>query len=57
MRRKRFESKPGRVWRAIFDLKKLARTTQTVSLADVPNVVARMFEGKVQGRIVVDVNA
>ncbi|MFF0952873.1 MDR family oxidoreductase [Rhizobium leguminosarum] len=39
------------------DLVKLARTTQTVGLADVPDVVGRIFQGKVQGRTVVDVNA
>ncbi len=39
------------------DLKKLARTTQVVGLSRIPEVVARMFEGKVQGRTVVDVNA
>jgi acrylyl-CoA reductase (NADPH) len=39
------------------DLNKLALTTRTVGLADVPEVVGRMFEGKVQGRTVVDVNA
>lgn len=39
------------------DLGKLARATQVVGLAEVPAVVERMFEGKVQGRIVVDVNA
>ena len=39
------------------DLGKLARTTRMVGLADVPEVVARMLEGKVQGRTVVDVNA
>lgn len=39
------------------DLSKLARTTQVVGLAEVPTVVGRMFEGKVQGRTVVDVNA
>jgi acrylyl-CoA reductase (NADPH) len=39
------------------DLKKLARTTQTVGLVDVLQVAARMLEGKVQGRTVVDVNA
>ncbi|WP_175781858.1 MDR family oxidoreductase [Burkholderia anthina] len=39
------------------DLSKLARTTQVVGLAEVPAVVGRMFEGKVQGRTVVDVNA
>ena len=39
------------------DLTKLARTTQVVGLADVPAVVSKMFEGKVRGRTVVDVNA
>lgn len=39
------------------ELSKLARTTQVVGLAEVPAVVGRMFEGKVQGRTVVDVNA
>lgn len=39
------------------DLGKLARTTQVVGLADVPGVVDRILEGKVQGRTVVDVNA
>jgi acrylyl-CoA reductase (NADPH) len=39
------------------DLSKLARTTQVVGLAQVPAVIGRMFEGKVQGRVVVDVNA
>jgi acrylyl-CoA reductase (NADPH) len=39
------------------DLNKLARTTQTVGLADVPEIAARIFQGKVQGRTVVDVNA
>jgi acrylyl-CoA reductase (NADPH) len=39
------------------DLGKLARTTQMVGLAEVPAVVGRMFEGKVRGRTVVDVNA
>ena len=39
------------------NLSKLARTTQVVGLAEVPAVVGRMFEGKVRGRIVVDVNA
>ena len=39
------------------ELNKLALTTRTVGLADVPEVVGRMFEGKVQGRTVVDVNA
>jgi acrylyl-CoA reductase (NADPH) len=39
------------------DLTKLARTTQVVGLVDVPAVVTRMFEGKVRGRTVVDVNA
>jgi acrylyl-CoA reductase (NADPH) len=39
------------------ELDKLARTTQVVGLADVPAVVGQMFEGKVRGRTVVDVNA
>jgi acrylyl-CoA reductase (NADPH) len=39
------------------DLNKLARTTQVVGLAEVPNVVRELFAGKVQGRTVVDVNA
>ncbi len=39
------------------DLKKLARTTHVVGLADVPDVVRKLFEGKVQGRTVVNVNA
>jgi len=39
------------------DPNKLARTTQVVGLAEVPDVVRRMFAGKVQGRTVVDVNA
>jgi acrylyl-CoA reductase (NADPH) len=36
---------------------KLARTTQVVGLAEVPDVVGRKFEGKVRGRTVVDVKA
>lgn len=39
------------------DLNKLARTTQVVGLAEVPAVVGRMFEGKIRGRTVVNVNA
>lgn len=39
------------------DIGKLARTTSVAGLADVPAVTARMLEGKVQGRTVVDVNA
>ena len=39
------------------DLGKLARTTHVVGLAEVPAVIERLFEGKVQGRTVVDVNA
>ena len=38
------------------DLAKLARATHVVGLADVPGIVGRIFEGKVQGRVVVDVN-
>ncbi len=39
------------------DLSKLARTTQMIRLAEVPIIVGRMLEGKVQGRTLVDVNA
>lgn len=39
------------------DLGKLARTTQVIGLAEVPAAVGRMFDGKIQGRTVVDVNA
>jgi len=39
------------------DLGKLARTTHVVGLAEVPVIARRMFEGTVQGRTVVDVNA
>lgn len=39
------------------DLGKLARTTHVVGMAEVPAVAERMFQGKVQGRTVVDVNA
>jgi acrylyl-CoA reductase (NADPH) len=39
------------------DLKKLARTTQVVGLAEVQDVARRILEGRVQGRTVVDVNA
>lgn len=39
------------------DLGKLARTTHLVGLAEVPAVIERLFEGRVQGRTVVDVNA
>ena len=39
------------------DLHKLARTTQVVGLADVPEVASRVLAGKVQGRTIVDVNA
>lgn len=39
------------------DRNKLARTTQVVGLAEVPAVVGRMFEGKIRGRTVVNVNA
>lgn len=39
------------------DLSKLAKTTQVVGLAEVPAVAGRIFEGKVRGRVVVDVNA
>ena len=39
------------------DLAKLARTMRVIGLAEVPAIVSRIFEGKVQGRTVVDVNA
>nr|WP_297383439.1 MDR family oxidoreductase [uncultured Roseateles sp.] len=39
------------------DVGKLARMTRMVGLADVPALAGSMLEGKVQGRIVVDVNA
>jgi acrylyl-CoA reductase (NADPH) len=39
------------------DLSKLARTTHVIGLAEVPAIASRMFEGTVQGRTVVDVNA
>lgn len=38
------------------DLDKLGQTVQTVGLADVPRVVRELFEGKVRGRTVVNVN-
>jgi len=39
------------------DLGKLARTTQVIGLAQVPAIAAQVLEGRVQGRMVVDVNA
>ncbi|WP_434573915.1 acrylyl-CoA reductase (NADPH) [Pseudomonas sp. Z3-8] len=39
------------------DVNKLARTTQVVGLAQVPQVAAQVLEGQVRGRTVVDVNA
>ncbi len=39
------------------DLKKLARTTKVVGLAEVPEIANLVLEGKIQGRTVVDVNA
>jgi acrylyl-CoA reductase (NADPH) len=38
------------------DLKKLARTTQVVGLSEVSDVAKRIVEGKIRGRMVVDVN-
>lgn len=38
------------------DLGKLARTTQTIGLADVPALAEQVLQGRVQGRTVVDVN-
>jgi NADPH:quinone reductase-like Zn-dependent oxidoreductase len=37
-------------------LKKLAQTTQVVGLAEVSDVARRILEGKIRGRVVVDVN-
>jgi len=39
------------------DINKLARTTQVIGLAEVPAVAARVLQGQVRGRTVVDVNA
>jgi acrylyl-CoA reductase (NADPH) len=39
------------------DLNKLAQTVQVVGLAEVPDVVRKIFAGTVRGRTVVDVNA
>lgn len=39
------------------DLHKLESATEVIALADVPALASRMFEGKVRGRTVVDVNA
>ncbi|WP_460115153.1 acrylyl-CoA reductase (NADPH) [Pseudomonas sp. H2_D02] len=39
------------------DVNKLARTTQVIGLAEVPAVAARVLQGQVRGRTVVDVNA
>ncbi|QHE86354.1 acrylyl-CoA reductase (NADPH) [Hydrogenophaga sp. BPS33] len=39
------------------DLGKLARTTQMIGLAAVAEIAAKVLEGKVQGRTIVDVNA
>lgn len=38
------------------DLKKLAQTTQVVGLAEVSDVARDILEGKIRGRVVVDVN-
>jgi acrylyl-CoA reductase (NADPH) len=38
------------------DLKKLARTTQVVGLSEVSDVAKRIVEGKIRGRMVVNVN-
>jgi hypothetical protein len=38
------------------DLKKLAETTQVIGLAEVPDVARRILDGKIRGRMVVDVN-
>ncbi len=42
---------------ADLDLGKLARTTQMISLAEVPALASQVLQGRVQGRTVVDVNA
>ncbi|MDX5517530.1 MDR family oxidoreductase [Stenotrophomonas sp. RG-453] len=42
---------------ANLDLGKLARTTQMISLAEVPALAGQVLQGRVQGRTVVDVNA
>ena len=39
------------------DLTKLARTTSVVGLAEVTDVAARILEGRIHGRTVVEVNA
>jgi acrylyl-CoA reductase (NADPH) len=39
------------------DLTKLQRTATRVALAEVPSIAARILEGRVQGRTIVDVNA
>jgi acrylyl-CoA reductase (NADPH) len=38
------------------DLKKLAETTQVVGLAEAPDAAKRILDGKIRGRVVVDVN-
>lgn len=38
------------------DLKKLAQTTQVVGLSEVPDVAKHILDGKIRGRVVVDVN-
>ena len=38
------------------DLAKLARTTQVIGLAQVPEIASQVLAGKVQGRTIVDVN-
>lgn len=39
------------------DAEKLERMTQEIPLADVPQAAAEILEGKIRGRVVVDVNA
>ena len=39
------------------DLKKLARATRVVGLAEVPDIAGQILAGKIRGRTVVDVNA
>jgi acrylyl-CoA reductase (NADPH) len=38
------------------DLKKLAQTTQVIGLAEVLDVAGRILDGRIRGRVVVDVN-
>ena len=49
----------GEAWSRLardLDLRKLVQTTQVVGLAEVSEVASRILEGKIRGRVVVDVN-